>query len=174
MGHLSQRRFDPLFYPFPKWSTPPDVILRPRISPPVPISPAEGQSQAQPVPLPPWLFPPALNFPVDLPANRVPVLVPAAGSLIVTWPEIPQGATGVCRRIGTSTSDFANTRITTRINANPVPPFGGFVGAVGPLEALIDLAGPIIIRSGDTFSVLLENIGGAGITMMVRTTGWWY
>jgi hypothetical protein len=169
MGQDSQRRFDPLFYPVPERYTPPDVVLRPRISPPVKVSP-----EVAPFPLPPWLFPPALNFPVDLPVSRVPVLVPAAGSLIVTWPAIPQGATGVCRRIGLSTSDFANTRITTRINANPVPPFGGIVGAIGPLESLIDLTAPVIIRSGDVFSVLLENIGLAGITMMVRTTGWWY
>ncbi len=169
MGRDSQRRFDPLFYPVPERYTPPDVILRPRISPPVKIA-----GETAPFPLPPWLFPPALNFPVDLPVNRATVLVPAAGSLIVTWPAIPQGATGVCRRIGLSTTDFTNTRTTTRINGNPVPPFGAVVGAIGPLEAMIDLTAPVIIRSGDVFSVLLENLAGVGNTMQIRTTGWWF
>lgn len=171
MGQDSQRRFDPLFYPVPDWSTPPDVRLRRRISPPVRVA---GEAAPTAIGLPPWLFPPALNFPVDLPVNRTPIAVPAAGSLIVTWPAIPQGATGVCRRIGLSSSDFANTQLTTRINGNPVPPFGGLIGVVGPLEAMIDLTAPVIIRSGDVFSVLLVNLGGAVVTMMVRTTGWWY
>ncbi len=175
MGYDPRRR-DPRLHPTPPWPTPADVIGRRRISTPVPPTAAEGrQGTGPPVIQPPWIYPPAIHFSVDLPQNRIPVAVAAGGSIIVAWPLIPQGATGVCRRVGISTSDAANTRVTTLINRNPVPPLGGVVGAIGPLDNPPELAGPVIIRAGEEFALLLENISGAvAVTLAGRTMGWWW
>lgn len=169
------RRRDPRLHPVPPWPTPADVIGRRRLSQPVPMTAAEGQrGDAPPVTQPPWIYPPAIHFAVDLPQNRIPVAVAAGGSLVIAWPQIPQGATGVCRRVGISTSVAADTRVTTLINRNPVPPLGGVIGAIGTLENPTELAGPVMIRAGEEFALLLENIGVAAITMAGRTMGWWW
>lgn len=169
------RRVDPRLYPLPPWPTPPDVIGRRRISPPVPVSSDEGrQGQAPPVIQPPWIYPPFLHFPVDLPQNRIPTAVAAGSSIIVAWPQIPQGATGVCRRVGISTSAAADTRVTTLINRSPVPPLGGVIGAIGTLENPTELAGPVIIRAGEEFALLIENVGAVAVNLAGRTLGWWW
>lgn len=174
MGY-DPRRTDPRLFPVPPWPTPADVLQRRRVSPPVQPSAAEGRpGEVPPVTQPPWIYPPFLHFPVDLPQNRIPAAVAAGGSIIIAWPQIPQGSTGVCRRVGISTSAVADTRVTTLINRNPVPPLGGVIGAIGTLENPTDLAGPVIIRAGEEFALLLENIGVGIVTMAARTLGWWW
>ncbi len=169
------REFTTVVLPTAMWDTPPDVRVRPRLSPPdFRREAAEGGPAEIPVQFPPWLFPPSTAFAFDAPQNRIPVLIAAAGSLVVTLPRVPMGATGVVQRIGVSTGDAVNTRITTRINAAPVPPWGGIIGALSALEDPTPLPGPILIRGGDEFSVLLENIGGVGILMAARILGWWW
>jgi len=126
------------------------------------------------VELPPRHFAPERAFPVDLPVSRVPVAIPAGGSLVLEWPIITPGTTGIVKRIGVSSTDFSNTRISTRVNNTPVPPYMQIIGVVGPPESPIELNPPIILKGADTFSLLVENLGGAPITVVVRTTGWLY
>ncbi len=167
------RRRDPRLLPAPLGWTPADVIGRRNLSRVVPVLREEGRRTAEgPAYLPPWIYPPFVHFPVDEPQNRIPTVIAIANSLIITWKVIPQGATGVVRRIGISTADAANTRITTRINGNPVPPFGGIIGAIGSLENPTELPGPVIVRAGEEFSLLLENVGVVNIAMAARTMGW--
>lgn len=175
------RQGTPPLLPYPEWDTPPDVIVRPRLTPigegaqgaegaPPPGMPGAGP----PLTLPPWLFPPANSFAFDQPSNRMPVVIPAGGSLVVTLPRVPLGSTGVVSRIGISTTSAADTRITTRINTNPVPPWGNVFGAVSALEDPTDLPAPILLRGSDEFSVLMENVGAVAVNMAARILGWWY
>lgn len=120
---------------------------------------------------PPHLYPPPRAYILDLPASRIPQsIAPGASLVLVTWPAIPSGATGVVRKIGLTTSAVADTQITTRINGVPVPPFIQVVGAIGDLVAPQDTQ--IILRPGDVFDVVAQNTGAGALTAAVRTYGW--
>ena len=169
------RRWDP----FPPTSTvevkqPGDVYYRPRLSPINPQIAAEGKAAQQYMPRPPWLDPPALHFPFDVPQNRSLVSVPAAGSLLITLAPVPEGMTGTIRRIGVSSTDFANTRTTTRINATPIPPLAGIIGTVWDFNNPPELPGVVLVRAGDIFNLLIENLGGVAILIGARFAGWWW
>ena len=125
---------------------PADVRIRRQLSPPVALpggysAGTKGGTLPDPATLPPWLFPPRVHFPIDAPQNRIPAVIAAGGSLVISFPEIPQGTTATIRKIGVSTSDALNTRITTQLNRNAVPPYGGIFGAVGSIENPTELAG---------------------------------
>ena len=154
---------------------PPDVRRKPWQEHPLPGSggPTAGGAAAGQYPeYPPWLFPPATAYHIDLPLTRTPTAVAAGGSLEIEWPALPQGTFGVVRNIGVSTSVVADTRVTTRQNQAPVQPYPGVIGAIGELEEPKEIV--LLLKSGDLFSVLVENIGAAGITVAVRTIGWWW
>lgn len=172
------RRFDPFPWLGARETMPQDVYYRPRLSRPGAgagrTTAAEGQAEQAYMARPPWLDPPALHFPFDVPQNRIPVVVPAAGSLVIVLAPIPQGMTGTVRRIGVSSSDFANTRVTTRINTTPVPPLAGIVGTVWDFNNPPELPGVILLRAGDQFNLLIENLGGVGVTIGARFAGWWW
>lgn len=152
---------------------PPDVRRKPWQRTPLPGSagPAGGGAQQYPE-YPPWLYPPATAYHIDLPLNRIPVAIAAGGSVVVEWPALPQGTFGVVRNIGVSSSSAADTRITTRQNTAPVQPYPGIVGAIGELEEPKEIV--LLLKAGDLFSLLVENIGLVGITVAVRTIGWWW
>ena len=110
---------------------------------------------------------------IDLPVNRVPVAVAALGSLTITWPAIPAGQRGVVTAIGVSSDDFANTRITTRVNGVAVAPYILIIGTVGDLATPTSLAVPILLGTADVFSLLIENLDAAlAHNMAGRTVGW--
>lgn len=123
---------------------------------------------------PPWIDPPLGSFPVVVPINRNPTAIAAGGSITVAWPQIPQGKIGVVRRIGSQTSDSTNTRITTRINGNPVAPYNQVIGQIGTPAALEEIPSPIIVPAGQTFDMLIENLSAAAITATAIAEGWWY
>src|SRR5256885_446156 len=91
----------------------------PSISPPA-DSRYTGDSQRSPqTDLPPWLFPPFGATPLDEPQDRRPVHVAAAGKRIGTIPSTPAGRIGIIRKLGLSSSDMTNTRVTTRSDNDP-------------------------------------------------------
>ncbi len=152
---------------------PPDVRRKPWQEFPLPGAggPAAGGAGQYPE-YPPWLYPPATAYHIDLPLNRIPTAIAAGGSLVVAWPALPQGTFGVVRNIGLSSSDFSITRTTTRQNTAPVQPYPGVVGAIGEIEEPKEIV--LLLKSGDLFSLLVENTGLVGITVAVRTIGWWW
>lgn len=135
------------------------------------LDPASAPTDVE---LPNRHFSPERAFPIDLPVNRAPVVIPAGGSLTLTWPIIAPGSIGIVKRMGLSSTDFANTRTTTLVNNFSVPPIQQIIGVIGDVTNPPDLATPIILHGNDTFSVLVENIGGAPISVIVRTLGWVY
>jgi len=146
----------------------------PSISPPA-DSRYTGDSQRSPqTDLPPWLFPPFGATPLDEPQDRRPVNVAAAGTLIITIPSTPAGRIGIIRKLGLSSSDMTNTRVTTRSDNDPVYPYPGTRGVIGTLETPFDLAAPIIILPGHAFSVTVDNVGAVAITVAMRLVGWFY
>lgn len=124
----------------------------------------------------PRVFPPLAGLirRLDLPIFRIPQAIPAGASLTVTWDVVPQNALGIVTRIGTQTSEAADTRITTRINGFPVEPFIQIFGTVGVLDDPTLLAAPIDLNPGDVFSLVMENIGMAPRNMAARTMGYFY
>lgn len=127
---------------------------------------------------PPWYYPPIDAYILDLPLNRLPFSVPAAGSAaLAVWPRVPMGLLGVVRKIGVLASPvapdtLANLLITTRKNLAPVQPFPGVTGAIGTLEAPQDTQ--IVLAAGDVFDVLVANSGVNPMPVSVRTYGWWW
>jgi hypothetical protein len=124
---------------------------------------------------PAHLYPPRAAFMLDLPLNRIPFAVGAGLSLAFSiWPRVPQGQVGVVRKLAVvlTAGLLTNLRVTTRVNGAPVQPFPGVVGAIGtlenPQETLIALA------AGDVFDVLCTETGGVGVTVAVRSQGWFY
>ncbi len=155
---------------------PPDVRRKAWQYPPLPGAGGPIQPGGAPAgqEYPPHLFPPANAYHIHLPLNTTPQAIPVGGSLVsAIWPAIPLGAWAVVRELGMSTSSFIDTRLTTRVNLAPVQPYPGVVGPVGELEEPHEIG--IILKPGDVFSVLVENLGVAAITVAVRTYGWlWY
>lgn len=154
---------------------PPDVRRKPWQYTPVLPAGAPGQA-GMPVGhlLPPHIYPPAHSYQIHLPLDTTPVSIPAGGSaVLVAWPQVPQGAYGVVRHMGLTSSSFTDTRTTTRINLSPVQPYPGVVGALGEIEEPHTIL--VILKPGDVFSVLVENLSlVAAITAAVRTYGWWW
>jgi len=125
--------------------------------------------------LPAHLYPPRAAFMLDLPLNRIPFILGAGLSLPFSiWPRVPQGQVGVVRKLAVvlTAGLLTNLLVSTRVNGAPVQPFPGVVGAVGtlenPQETLIALA------AGDVFDMLLTETGGVGVTVAVRSQGWFY
>lgn len=151
---------------------PPDVRRKTWQEPPLP-----GGGPIQPgVPVAhekPHLDAPANAYHIHLPLNTTPVAIAAGGSAVLAlWPQVPLGAWGVVRELGMSSSAFADTRLTTRVNLAPVQPYPGVIGVVGELEEPHQIV--ILLKPGDEFSVLVENLGLAAITVGLRTYGWWW
>lgn len=109
---------------------------------------------------------------VDLPVSRIPQTVAGGGQLLITWPALGAAEFGVVTAMGLSTTDLANTRVTTRVNGVTVAPYNQVIGAIGTLDAPTPLPAPVELRPGDTFSVLMENLSGVNVDMIVRTQGW--
>lgn len=116
--------------------------------------------------------PPPSAIPLDLPVNKIPASIAPAGSLLTTWPAMGPGEFGLVTALGISTSDAANTRISTRVDGVAVPPLIASFGAVGTLDAPTPLAVPIRLGPGQVFSLLMENVGAGAIDMAARTLGW--
>lgn len=116
--------------------------------------------------------PPPNAIPIDLPVNRVPAAVAGGGQLLITWPAMGVGELGQVAKIGVSTDDAANTRITTRVDGVAVAPYNAVFGAVGSMENPTALAVPIRLGPGQVFSLLLENISGVAVNIAGRTMGW--
>lgn len=113
--------------------------------------------------------PGALSF--DQPTIRTGLILPAGGTLTITLPAVPAGKRGSVTALGLDTSDAANTRVTTRVNGIAVAPE---VATVGPLGTALDpvaLPAPILEFPGDVFSLFLENLSGANITVGPRILG---
>lgn len=173
----------PAFFP-----TAPDVIFRRRLTPPVNVDPLDVErrtppgitdalrlaGEGRPWSLPPWVYPPFDARGIAEPRVRTPQVIAAGASITVEWGLIPNGKIGVVDRMGISTTSFADTRITTRINANPVDPYPGIVGEIGSLAQPQKLPAPIIVPAGAVFDVLIENTGAAALSAIVVTLGWWY
>lgn len=161
----------------PSGNTPADVRTRPRLSRIAVIESTQGASASKRTDiqqLPPWLWPPFGAFILDLPQNVTPVSVAVGGTLTVSLPAIPNGMLGIVDRLGFSTSDTVNTSVTTRINQNPVPPYGSRIGGLEPIINPAKLAAPIEIPVNSIFDVFVTNLGAAIITVAVRIMGWWY
>ena len=118
------------------------------------------------------VFAPPGAQPVDLPVDRRPVSVLAAGSITITWPAVPADKTGGVVAVGVSASDFNNVRTTTRVNGVSLPPLQLTLGAVGSLENPTYFAAPLGLIAGDVFSLLIENIGAVAQDMAGRTIGY--
>ncbi len=117
--------------------------------------------------------PPPGAFLRDLPLDTTGVVILAGSTTtMVTWPIVPLGMLGVVRKIGWTTTNFATTRFTTLVNGAPVQPYPGRIGPVGSLEIPQDTQ--IILQPGDVFSVVALNTGGVGVTVQVRTWGWFW
>lgn len=116
--------------------------------------------------------PPPSAVPLDFPVNQIPQSIAPAGSLLITWPAMGASEFGLVTALGISTTDAANTRITTQIGGVAVPPLVAAFGAVGSLVAPTPLAVPIRLGPGQVFSLLMENVGAAAIDMAARTLGW--
>lgn len=116
--------------------------------------------------------PPPSAVPLDFPVNQIPQSVAPAGSLLVTWPAMGASEFGLVTALGISTTDAANTRISTQIDGVAVPPLVQSFGAVGSLVAPTPFAVPIRLGPGQVFSVLMENVGAVAIDMAARTLGW--
>lgn len=107
----------------------------------------------------------------NLPQVIAPVIIAAGVSaVVVAWPMVPQGQRGVVRRIGFVTNFPDQTRITTRVNQSPVPPFPGTIGAIGTLEDPFTTV--VLLAPGDSFDMWVTNLGPGNITVRVRTYGW--
>lgn len=165
------------------YPVPPDVLARPRLSTVSEsvryaeggaAATAAGPAAAPPIQVPPHLAPPYGAFPLDVPAVRIPQTVPLAGSLIVALDTPPPGQITVLWTFGLSTTDLAGTRLTVRVNRQPVPPLAGIVGVIGDLTRPTRLAAPILVPASQEADVLIENIGTAAITVAVRAQGWRY
>jgi hypothetical protein len=160
---------------------PADVAQRQRLSPLYDVTRGGEQMGGygdmpapEPVVFPPWLFPPFGAFALDFPLNRLPVAIAAGASLSIPVPLVPDGRTGIIQALGLTTDVVADTRVTTRINLQPVAPILGIIGALGPLDNPTKFAAPIIIANAAVFDVLIENTGAGIINAMVRVLGWWY
>lgn len=165
------------------YPTPPDVLVRPRLSAvSESVRYSEGGAGASaampvappPVTLPPWLWPPFAAYPIDAPANRLPVTVAPAGSLIVSIDTPPPGQLTAIWAVGFSTTDAAATRLTVRINRQPVPPLTGILGAIGDLVRPTRLVAPILVPPSQELDVLVENIGLFAADVAVRCQGYRY
>jgi hypothetical protein len=165
------------------WPTPPDVLVRPRLSAvSESVRYAEGGGAAvgpeavppPPVVLPPWLFPPFSAFGLDVPAVRIPQTVLPAASLVIELDQVPSSQITVLVAAGWSVSDATSARLTVRINRQPVPPLVGIVGALGTLDRPTRLASPIIVPPSQVVDVLVENVGVAAVDVAVRFQGWRY
>jgi hypothetical protein len=124
---------------------------------------------------PAHLYPPRNAFMLDLPLNRIPFILGAGVSLAFSvWPRVPQGQVGVVRKLAVvlTAGLLGNLRVTTRVNGAPVQPFPGVVGAVGTLEAPQEIL--VALAAGDVFDVLCTETGGVGVTVAVRSVGWFY
>ncbi len=161
----------------PPGHTPPDVRTRPRLSKLALLESSQGLSAGERhnvQELPPWLFPPFGAFPLDQPQNVLATNIAVGGTLVVALPTIPNGMVGIVDRLGFTTSDTANTSVTTRINQNPVPPYGSRIGGLETLLNPAKLPAPIEIPVNSIFDVLVTNLGAAIIQVTVRIMGWWY
>lgn len=123
----------------------------------------------------PHLEPPPGSEHQDLPANRLPVAIPAGGSaVLVAWPAVRQKALGVVRRFGivVTAGALADLRYSFRKNGRLFGYFEQMRGSAGtleqPQEVLVELA------PGDVFDVLAENTGAAAISVAARGTGWFW
>lgn len=116
--------------------------------------------------------PPPGAVPFDLPATRTGLVLPAAGSLIISIPAIPAGKRGMVTALALDTQDAANTRITTRVNGVAVAPEIAVIGSVGASLSPVLLPAPVILSPGDVFSYFLENIGAADIPVGPRIMGY--
>lgn len=116
--------------------------------------------------------PPPDAVPLDLPVDKLPQTIAPAGSHVVTWPAMGATEFGLVTALGISTTDAVNTRITTRVDGVAVPPLVASFGAVGTMDAPSPFAVPIRLGPGQVFSVLMENVGAAGVDMAARTLGW--
>lgn len=119
----------------------------------------------------PGVAPPGA-IPLDQPTDRRTVAVAGGGSLTITLAAIPAGQHGSIVALGFTSSDFTNTRITTRVNGVSVPPEQSALGAQGTMQAPNTLGAPINLSPGDVFSVLMENLSGLNVDMAARIIGW--
>lgn len=165
------------------YPVPPDVLARPRLSTVSEsvryaeggaAATAAGPAAAPPIQVPPHLAPPYGAFPLDVPPLRTPSLIPPANSMVVELDTPPPGQIAVIWTFGVSTTDVASTRVTVRVNQQPVPPFAGIIGAIGDLTRPTRLAAPILVPASQAVDVLVENIGVAAIQVAVRAQGWRY
>lgn len=114
--------------------------------------------------------PGAVSF--DEPATRTGLTLPAGGTLTITLPAIPASKRAVVTMLGLDSSDAANTRITTRVNGAAVAPEIAVIGSIGTTLAPITLPAPIPESAGDVFSLFLENLSAADISISARILGW--
>lgn len=124
--------------------------------------------------LPAHLYPPRAAFMLDYPLNRIPFILGAGLSLAFSiWPAVPQGQVGVVRKVAVVVTAglLSDLTVISRVNGSPVPPFPGVVGAIGTLENPQETL--IALGAGDVFDLLLT-AGAGGVTVAVRTQGWFY
>lgn len=137
----------------------------------VPTQVAITTALAQGGTLLPTGLPPSSPVPFDLPATRTGLTLPAGGTLTITLPAIAAGRQGTVTALGLDTSDAVNTRVTTRRNAVAIPPEVLTIGSIGTSLAPVPLATPITLAAGDVFSLFLENLSAADITVGPRIIG---
>jgi hypothetical protein len=111
-------------------------------------------------------------IPIDQPTDRRTVAVAGGGSLTITLAAIPATQKGLIAALGFTSTDFTNTRITTRVNGVAVNPFIATLGAQGTLQAPTSLGAPIVLSPADVFSILMENLSGVNVDMAARIIGW--
>lgn len=116
--------------------------------------------------------PPPSAVPIDLPVSRIATTVAGGGSLTITWPAMGASEFGAVTAIGVSSSDVANTRITTRVDGVSVPPLQAVIGPVGTMENPTLLPAPIRLGPAQVFSLFLENLSGVNVDIAARTLGW--